>query len=155
MVYSELLVLHRIRIPSSLFENNNFYSTLSKTKTFSMLGTGLGTLWKSQKLIPSKKNQSVLIAEGISLKPQKIASPLANEAPSAMLSRSCFILKAPKKYHEVDPPEFFFFFFYFKKNEIYKGILIYVCLTSIRNVTSLSSWTDWINENIMVMSNFR
>ena len=68
-----------------------------------------------QQLIPSKKNQSVLIAEIISLKPQKIASKVAYEAPSAMLSRSCFILKAPKKYHELNPPEFFFFFFFYVK----------------------------------------
>ena len=68
-----------------------------------------------QQLIPSKKNQSVLIAEIISLKPQKIASKVAYEAPSAMLSRSCFILKAPKKYHELNPPEFFFFFFMLNK----------------------------------------
>ena len=36
---------------------------------------GLGTFWKSQKLIPNKKNQSVLIAKIRSRKTQKIANP--------------------------------------------------------------------------------
>ena len=35
----------------------------------------LGTLWKSQKLIPSKENQSVLIAKISSRKTQKIDNP--------------------------------------------------------------------------------
>ena len=35
----------------------------------------LGTFWKSQKLIPGKKNQSVLIAKISSRKTQKIANP--------------------------------------------------------------------------------
>ena len=34
----------------------------------------LGTFWKSQKLIPSKKNQSALIAKISSRKTQKIAN---------------------------------------------------------------------------------
>ena len=45
-----------------LFENMYFYCTYStKTKILSMMGTGY--FLKSQKLIPSKKNQSVLIAK--------------------------------------------------------------------------------------------
>ena len=40
-----------------------------------MLGTGMGTFWKSQILIPSKKNQSVLIAKIRSRKTHKIANP--------------------------------------------------------------------------------
>ena len=38
-----------------------------------MLGTG--TFWKMQKIIPRKKNQSVLIAKISSRKTQKIADP--------------------------------------------------------------------------------
>ena len=57
-----------------LFENMYFYCTYSiKTKILSMLGTGY--FLKSQKLIPSKKNQSVLIAKISSRKTQKIANP--------------------------------------------------------------------------------
>ena len=40
-----------------------------------MLGTGMGTFWKSQILIPSKKNQSVPIAKISSSKTHKIANP--------------------------------------------------------------------------------
>ena len=36
---------------------------------------GIGIFWKSQKLILSKKNQSVLIAKNSSRKTQKIANP--------------------------------------------------------------------------------
>ena len=47
-----------------LFENMYFYCTYSiKTTILSMLGTGYFRILKSQKLIPSKKNQSVLIAK--------------------------------------------------------------------------------------------
>ena len=57
-----------------LFENMYFYCTYSiKTKILSMLGTGY--FLKSQKLIPGKKNQSVLIAKISSRKTQKIANP--------------------------------------------------------------------------------
>ena len=57
-----------------LFENMYFYCTYSiKTKILSMQGTGY--FLKSQKLIPSKKNQSVLIAKISSRKTQKIANP--------------------------------------------------------------------------------
>ena len=53
-----------------LFENMNFSCTYSiKTKILSMLV--LGTFWKSAKWIPSKKNQSVLIAKISSRKTQK------------------------------------------------------------------------------------
>ena len=53
-----------------LFENINFSCTYSiKTKILSMLV--LGTFWKSAKLIPRKKNQSVLIAKISSRKTQK------------------------------------------------------------------------------------
>ena len=56
-----------------LFENMYFYCTYSiKTKILSMLGTGY--FLKSQKLIPSKKNQSVLIAKISSRKTQKTAN---------------------------------------------------------------------------------
>ena len=44
-----------------------------KTRMLSMLGTGY--FLKSQKLIPNKKNQSVLIAKISSHKKQKIANP--------------------------------------------------------------------------------
>ena len=57
-----------------LFENMYFCCTYSiKTKILSMLATGY--FLKSQKLIPSKKNQSVLIAKISSRKTQKIVSP--------------------------------------------------------------------------------
>ena len=57
-----------------LFENMYFYCTYSiKTTILSMLGTGY--FLKSQKLIPSKKNQSVLIAKISSHKTQKNANP--------------------------------------------------------------------------------
>ena len=57
-----------------LFENMYFYCTYSiKTTILSMLGTGY--FLKSQKLIPSKKNQSVLIAKICSHKTQKTANP--------------------------------------------------------------------------------
>ena len=60
--------------PLVLFENMYFYCTYSiKTEILSMLGTGC--FLKSQKLIPSKKNQSVLIAKISSRKTQKIANP--------------------------------------------------------------------------------
>ena len=39
---------------------------------------GIGIFWKSQKFIPSKKNQSVLIAKNSSRKTQKIANPQKN-----------------------------------------------------------------------------
>ena len=44
-----------------------------KTRMLSMLGTGY--FLKSQKLIPNKKNQSVLIAKISSHKTQKITNP--------------------------------------------------------------------------------
>ena len=57
-----------------LFENMYFYCTYSiKTTILSVLGTGY--FMKSQKLIPSKKNQSVLIAKISSHKTQKTANP--------------------------------------------------------------------------------
>ena len=57
-----------------LCENMYFYCTYSiKTTILSMLGTGY--FLKSQKLIPSKKNQYVLIAKISSHKTQKIANP--------------------------------------------------------------------------------
>ena len=57
-----------------LFENMYFYCTYSvKTTILSVLGTG--HFLKSQKLIPSKKNQSVLIAKISSHKTQKTANP--------------------------------------------------------------------------------
>ena len=57
-----------------LFENMYFYCTYSiKTEILSMLGTGYFP--KSQKLIPSNKNQSLLIAKISSRKTQKIANP--------------------------------------------------------------------------------
>ena len=36
---------------------------------------GIGIFWKSQKLIPSRKNQSVVVAKISSRKTQKIAKP--------------------------------------------------------------------------------
>jgi len=55
-----------------VLENMYFYCTYSiKTKIFSMIGT----FWKSQKLIPSKKNNLSVIAKRSSRKTQKIAYP--------------------------------------------------------------------------------
>ena len=59
-----------------------------------------------------------------------------SEAPSAMLSRSCFILKAPKKYHELNPPEFFIFYFlfYVKQTEETRDF----CFTYVLRLSEMS-----------------
>ena len=63
-----------------LFENMYFCCTYSiKTKILSMLGTGY--FLKSQKLIPSSKNQSVLIA--------KISSPQNTKNRKSAKTNSC------------------------------------------------------------------
>ena len=61
------------RILSIVWKYVFLLHVLNKTTILSVLGTGL--FLKSQKLIPSKKNQSVLIAKISSHKKQKTANP--------------------------------------------------------------------------------
>ena len=64
---------------------------------------GIGIFWKSQKLIPTKKNQSVLIAKNSSRKTQKIANLQKNSGKFVphdisfkyFLSLSCRIMPCP------------------------------------------------------------
>ena len=66
-VYNKILVSHRVHSPIVLCENMYFHCTYTHN-TISDLSR---TFWKSPKLIPSKKNRSVLITKISSCKTQK------------------------------------------------------------------------------------
>ena len=74
-VQSQLVsFIQKQQITGLLFENMYFYCAYSiKTEILSMLPV-LGTFWKSQKLIPSEKNQSFLITKISSRTTQKITN---------------------------------------------------------------------------------
>ena len=79
-----------------LLENMSFYCTYS-TKNENIISAGcwvLGTFWKLQKSIPSKKNQSVLITKISSCKTQKIpnAQKIKSSHNNFMLHGMLFIL---------------------------------------------------------------
>ena len=74
-----------------LFENMYFYCTYStKTKILSMMGTVY--FMKSQKLVPSKKNQSALIAKISSCKHKKSPIP-KNKLPQKISFHTVFVGK--------------------------------------------------------------
>ena len=82
-VYSEILTAHRIAVLFEIISNNTaircitYWSLCNSVDARTQLKRTyyqcwvVGTFWKSQKLIPSKKNQSVLIAKISSRKTQK------------------------------------------------------------------------------------